>query len=336
MVKTSSSSEMVELPEPILVENPYRYTLFPIQHHDLWNMEQVCESAFWIASEVKLHQDIIDWREKLNDSERHFLKNILAYFAFADGQVNENIALNFLREVQYPEARQFYQFQLMIEGIHNHVYSLLIDTYIENSDEKLKLFHAIDTIECVKKKAQWAEKYIKSPSFQERLVAFAVIEGIFFSGAFCAIFWLKERKLMPGLGFANSQISRDENFHAMFAAHVYKEHIINKLSEDRVRAIVDEALAIEKEFITESLPVSLIGMNSNLMKQHLEYTADNLLTLLGLDKVYKVKTPFIFMEKIAMENKTNFFEDSVAEYNKAGSCNTAEQNELAFDSSLLD
>lgn len=336
MVKIPSDSESVGVPEPILVENPNRYVIFPIQHNDLWELYKEALSAFWVSEEVDLQQDIIDYREKLNDNERYFLNNILAFFAASDGIVNENLALNFLKEVQYPEARCYYGFQVAMENIHGEVYSLLIDTYIKDKKEQEKYFNALTEVPCVKKKSGWAIKYISSESFQERLVAFAVVEAVLFSGSFCAIFWLKKRGLMPGLSFANDQISRDEFGHANFAAHLYKNHIVNKLSEDKVRAIIDEALQIEKEFITESLPVSLIGMNADMMKQYLEYVADNLLVMLGLQKVYNSKNPFPFMEQIALKNKTNFFEKRVAEYNKAKSGESAENNELAFDSSLLD
>lgn len=325
-----------ELPEPILIENPQRYVLFPIQHKDLYEFYKKAQSGLWVVEEVDLKQDIEDYHQKLNDNERYFINNILAFFAASDGIVNENLALNFLREVQYPEAKAYYTSQAYVETVHSEMYSLFIDTYIKDPKEQHKYFNALTEVPCVKKKGEWAIKYISSPSFQERLVAFSVIEAVFFSGSFCAIFWLKKRNLMPGLSFANEQISTEENQHAEFAAHIYRNHIVNKLPEDKIKAIIHEALEIEKEFITQSLPVSLIGMNADMMKQYLEYVADNLLTMLGLEKVYKSKNPFPFMEQIALKNKTNFFEKRVAEYNKAKSGESAENNELAFDSSLLD
>ena len=331
-----SKNTPVETLEPILVENPQRYVLFPIQHKDLYDFYKKAQSGLWVAEEVDLKQDIEDYHEKLNDNERYFINNILAFFAASDGIVNENLALNFQREVQYPEAKAYYTAQSYVETVHSEMYSLFIDTYIKDPKEQHKYFHALTDVPCVKKKGEWAIKYIDSPSFQERLVAFAVVEAIFFSGSFCAIFWLKKRNLMPGLSFANEQISTEEHQHAEFASHIYRNHIVNKLPESKVRAIVDEALQIEKEFITESLPVSLIGMNADMMKQYLEYVSDNLLTMLGLEKVYKSKNPFPFMEQIALKNKTNFFEKRVAEYNKAKSGESAENNELAFDDSLLD
>ena len=302
--------------ENILTENKNRFVLFPIEHHDIWDYYKKSESVFWTAEEIDLSSDLIDW-ERLNDGERHFVKNVLAFFAASDGIVNENLAENFVNEVQYTEAKFFYGFQIMMENIHSETYSLLIDTYIKDKEEQNHLFNAIDTIPAVQKKAEWALKWIKSPSFAERLIAFAAVEGIFFSGSFCSIFWLKKRGLMPGLSFSNELISRDEGLHCDFAVHLHNNHIENKVSPERIKEIIGSALEIEKEFITESLPVDLIGMNKDLMKQYLEYVADRLLVDLGVGKVYNSENPFDFMQNIAMENKTNFFEKRVSDYSKA-------------------
>ena len=302
--------------EKNLTENKNRFVLFPIEHHDIWDYYKKSESVFWTAEEIDLSSDLIDW-ERLNDGERHFVKNVLAFFAASDGIVNENLAENFVNEVQYTEAKFFYGFQIMMENIHSETYSLLIDTYIKDKEEQNHLFNAIDTIPAVQKKAEWALKWIKSPSFAERLIAFAAVEGIFFSGSFCSIFWLKKRGLMPGLSFSNELISRDEGLHCDFAVHLHNNHIENKVSSERIKEIIGSALEIEKEFITESLPVDLIGMNKDLMKQYLEYVADRLLVDLGVGKVYNSENPFDFMQNIAMENKTNFFEKRVSDYSKA-------------------
>jgi ribonucleoside-diphosphate reductase beta chain len=304
--------------EPILQENPNRFVIFPIQHSDLWDFYKKAEQSFWTAEEIDLASDLTDWNEKLSDNERYFIKHILAFFAASDGIVNENLAENFVREAQYPEAKFFYGFQIMMENIHSETYSLLIDTYLNDTEEKKKLFNAIDTIPAVKKKAEWALRWISSESFAERLIAFAAVEGIFFSGSFCSIFWLKKRGLMPGLSFSNELISRDEGLHCDFAVHLHNNHLNNKVSEERIKEIIQSALEIEKEFITESLPVSLIGMNSDLMKEYLEFVADRLLIDLGCSKIYGTANPFDFMQNIALQNKTNFFEKRVAEYTKAG------------------
>lgn len=303
--------------EPILKENPNRFVIFPIQHNDLWDYYKKAEQSFWTAEEIDLASDLTDWTEKLNDNERYFIKHVLAFFAASDGIVNENLAENFVREVQYPEAKFFYGFQIMMENIHSETYSLLIDTYINGSEEKNTLFNAIETIPAVKKKAEWALKWISSPSFAERLIAFAAVEGIFFSGSFCSIFWLKKRGLMPGLSFSNELISRDEGLHCDFAVHLHNNHLVNKVPQDRIKEIILSALEIEKEFITESLPVNLIGMNSDLMKEYLEFVADRLLIDLGCSKSFGTANPFDFMQNIALQNKTNFFEKRVAEYKKA-------------------
>ena len=303
--------------EKILQENKNRFVLFPLQHHDIWEFYKKAQASFWTAEEIDLSSDLSDW-EKLNPGEQHFVKHVLAFFSASDGIVNENLAENFVSEVQYTEAKFFYGFQIMMENIHSETYSLLIDTYIKDKEEQNHLFNAIDTVPAVQKKAEWALKWIGSESFVERIIAFAAVEGIFFSGSFCSIFWLKKRGLMPGLSFSNELISRDEGLHTDFAVHLYKHHIQDKLSKERLIEIIDSALTIEKEFITEALPVSLIGMNSDLMKQYLEYVSDRLLIDLGVGKVYNSENPFDFMKNIAMENKTNFFEKRVGEYSKQG------------------
>jgi ribonucleoside-diphosphate reductase beta chain len=304
--------------EPILRENKDRFVLFPIVHNDIWSFYKKSEASFWTAEEIDLEADLVDWNEKLNDDERHFVKHVLAFFAASDGIVNENLAENFVSEVQYTEAKFFYGFQIMMENIHSETYSLLIDTYIKDVAEKDKLFHAIDTLDCVKKKANWALNWITNASFAERLVAFAAVEGIFFSGSFCSIFWLKKRGLMPGLSFSNELISRDEGMHCDFACLLYNNHVVNKLPEERVRQIITDAVDIEKDFVTDALPVKLIGMNADLMSQYIEFVADRLLVELGCSKVYNASNPFDFMEMISLQGKTNFFEKRVAEYQKAG------------------
>ena len=314
--------------EKILQENKNRFVLFPIEHHDIWDYYKKAQQVFWTAEEIDLAQDHTDW-EKLNEGEQHFVKHVLAFFAASDGIVNENLAENFVAEVQYTEAKFFYGFQIMMENIHSETYSLLIDTYIKDKEEQNHLFNAIDTVPAVQKKAEWALKWIGSESFVERLIAFAAVEGIFFSGSFCSIFWLKKRGLMTGLSFSNELISRDEGLHTDFAVHLYKNHIENKLSRERILEIIDSALVIEKEFITEALPVSLIGMNSELMKQYLEYVSDRLLMDLGVGKVYNTDNPFDFMANIALQNKTNFFEKRVADYVKSGVGEVQEQ--ISFD-----
>ena len=302
--------------EKILQENKDRFVIFPIQHNDIWEYYTQHQAAFWTAEEVDLTEDIRDW-ENLTDNEKYFIKNVLSFFAASDGIVNENLAENFLKEVQYPEAKFFYGFQLMMENIHSLMYSLLIDTYISNSAEKDECFHAIDRLPAVQKKAKWALDWIENSTFEERLIAFAAVEGIFFSGSFCSIFWLKSRGIMPGLCSANSLIFKDENLHCDFAIHLLNNHIENKPSEKRIKEILLSALDIEKEFITESLPVSLIGMNHNLMKQYLEFVTDGLLVKFGCKKQFNVEQPFKFMEQIAIETKGNFFEGRTVEYQKA-------------------
>ena len=302
--------------EKILTENPGRFVIFPIEHNDIWEYYKQHQAAFWTAEEVDLTNDIRDW-ESLTENERYFIKNVLSFFAASDGIVNENLAENFYREVQYPEAKFFYGIQLAMENIHSLMYSLLIDTYINNPKEKDECFNAIDRLPAVQKKAKWALEWIENASFAERLVAFAAVEGIFFSGSFCSIFWIKSRGLMQGLCNANSLIFKDENLHCDFAIHLLNNHLEDRPSEKRIKEIVLSALEIEKEFITESLPVSLIGMNSNLMKQYLEFVVDGLLVKMGCSKEFNVEQPFKFMEQIAVETKGNFFESRTVEYQKA-------------------
>ena len=318
--------------EPILQENKNRFVIFPIKHHDIWDWYKKMEASFWTAEEIDLHQDLTDWNNKLNDDEKYFVKHILAFFAASDGIVNENLAENFVNEVQYAEAKFFYGFQIMMENIHSETYSLLIDTYVKDEAEKAQLFNALEVFPAIKKKADWALKWISSDSFAERLIAFAAVEGIFFSGAFCSIYWLKKRGLMPGLTFSNELISRDEGVHCDFAVHLHNHHLINKVSKARITEIITDALDIEREFITESLPVSLIGMNATLMTQYLEFVADRLLVELGCKRVYNSTNPFDFMDMISLQGKTNFFEKRVAEYQKAGVMNSdAESGKISFD-----
>ncbi|MDG3583219.1 MULTISPECIES: ribonucleotide-diphosphate reductase subunit beta [Galbibacter] len=318
--------------EPILQENKDRFVIFPIQHHDIWEWYKKQEACFWTAEEIDLHQDLTDWNSKLNADEQYFIKHILAFFAASDGIVNENLAENFVNEVQYSEAKFFYGFQIMMENIHSETYSLLIDTYVKNEKEKSTLFKAIENFPAIKKKADWALKWIESPSFAERLIAFAAVEGIFFSGAFCSIFWLKKRGLMPGLTFSNELISRDEGMHCDFAVHLHNHHLKNKVSKERIKEIIIDALDIEREFITESLPISLIGMNATLMTQYLEFVTDRLLVELECEKVYNSTNPFDFMDMISLQGKTNFFEKRVSEYQKAGVLNKDDEDQkISFD-----
>jgi len=317
--------------EPILEENKNRFVLFPIQHDDIWSFYKKAEASFWTAEEIDLQPDLIDWETKLNDDERHFVKHVLAFFAASDGIVNENLAENFLAEVQYTEAKFFYGFQIAIENIHSETYSLLIDTYIKDSKDKEYLFNAIDTLECVRKKADWALRWIEEGSFAERLVAFAAVEGIFFSGSFCSIFWLKKRGLMPGLSFSNELISRDEGLHCDFACLLYNNHVVNKLPKGQIEEIILDAVEIEKEFILDALPVRLIGMNSELMSQYIEFVADRLLQELGCEKQFNVSNPFDFMEMISIQGKTNFFEKRVGEYQKAGVLNNDADQTFSLD-----
>jgi ribonucleoside-diphosphate reductase beta chain len=316
--------------EPILKENPNRFVLFPIQYDEIWRMYKQAEASFWTAEEIDLSQDIKDW-ENLNPGEKHFISHVLAFFAASDGIVNENLAVNMMNEVQLAEARCFYGFQIMMENIHSETYSLLIDTYIKDNTEKDRLFNALETVPCVQKKGEWALKWINSENFVERLVAFAAIEGIFFSGSFCSIFWLKKRGLMPGLTFSNELISRDEGLHCDFACLLYSMLEHSKLSEERIHAIITEAVSIEQEFVEDALPVSLIGMNAKLMKQYIEFVADRLLLQLGYSKVYNATNPFDFMELISLQGKTNFFEKRVSEYTKAGVMSSKEDKGFTLD-----
>lgn len=315
--------------EPLLQENKDRFVLLPIKHPPIWEMYKKAEASFWTAEELDLSPDLKDW-ENLNDGERHFISHVLAFFAASDGIVNENLAVNFMSEVQVPEARCFYGFQIMIENIHSEVYALLIDTYIKDPQEKDKLFHAIETIPCIQKKAEWALRWIEKGNFAERLVAFAAVEGIFFSGSFCSIFWLKKRGLMPGLSFSNELISRDEGMHCEFACLLYRM-IKNKLTREQVHEIIRDAVEIEKEFITEALPVGLIGMNAKLMKQYIEYVADRWIDELGYPKIYHSANPFDFMELISLQGKTNFFEKRVGDYQKSGVLSQKEDRTFSLD-----
>ncbi|XP_067144108.1 ribonucleoside-diphosphate reductase subunit M2 B isoform X1 [Centruroides vittatus] len=320
VIKTKKQEKPVTLEsdEPLLRENPRRFVIFPIEYPDIWQMYKKAEASFWTVEEVDLSKDLAHW-ELLNDDEKHFISHVLAFFAASDGIVNENLVDRFSQEVQVTEARCFYGFQIAIENVHSEMYSLLIDTYISDPDERDKLFNAIETLPCVKRKADWAINWINdlTSTFGERVVAFAAVEGIFFSGSFAAIFWLKKRGLMPGLTFSNELISRDEGLHCDFACLMFS-HLINKPSKERIIKIIKDAVMIEQEFLTEALPVALIGMNCNLMRRYIEFVADRLLVELGCGKVYNVENPFDFMEHISLEGKTNFFEKKVGEYQKCG------------------
>jgi ribonucleotide reductase beta subunit family protein with ferritin-like domain len=300
--------------EPLLTETDDRYVMFPIKDKEIWEMYNKQESCFWRVQEIDLSKDLSHW-EKLTDNEKHFIKMVLAFFAASDGIVLENLGMRFMSEVQLAEARAFYGFQLMMENIHSITYSTLIDTYIKDKTEKNNLFKALENYDCIKKKADWAIKWIndKRSSFATRLIAFACVEGIFFSGAFCAIYWLKKRGLMPGLTFSNELISRDEALHTEFAVLLYSK-LKHKTSKKKVYELIKEAVEIEKEFICEALPCRLIGMNSESMSQYIEFVADRLVVQLGYDKIYNVTNPFDFMEMISMEHKTNFFESRVSDY----------------------
>ncbi|KAF8165460.1 ribonucleotide reductase small subunit [Crassisporium funariophilum] len=311
--------DLPESEEPLLKESRRRFVLFPIQYHEIWQMYKKAEASFWTAEEMDLSKDVHDWNNRLNDNERHFISHVLAFFAASDGIVNENLLERFSNEVQAAEARCFYGFQIMMENIHSETYSLLIDSYIKDPAQRDYLFDAIETIPCIKRKAEWALKWIsdKDSSFGERLVAFAAVEGIFFSGSFASIFWMKKRGLMPGLTFSNELISRDEGMHTDFACLLFS-HLKRRPHPDTVKMIITEAVKIEQEFLTDALPVKLIGMNSDLMCQYIEFVADRLLVSLGNDKVYNKTNPFDFMDMISLQGKTNFFEKRVSEYSKAG------------------
>ena len=320
--------------EPILQENPHRFTLFPIMKPKLFQKYKQHVSVFWTPEEIDLAKDMKDW-VRLSANEQHFIKNVLAFFAGSDGIIQENIAARFMHEVQLAEARQFYSVQLMMESVHNETYSLLIDTYIDDTDEKLKLFHAIQTIPCVTLKAEWAQKWIAATdeNFATRLIAFAVVEGIFFSGSFCAIYWLKERGLMPGLTTSNEFIARDEGLHTDFACALYEE-IVHKVPKVKVHKIIREAVKIEKQFITESLPCHLVGMNDKLMIQYIEFVADRLSVQLGYGKIYNTQNPFDFMERISLEGKDNFFEKRVTTYAKSGVGKTMDEMSFSLNSTF--
>ena len=313
--------------EPLLEENPNRYVIFPIKDHDIWGLYKKMFDCMWRAEEIDLSKDMTHWNT-LNDKEQHFIKMILAFFAASDGIVIENLGMRFLSDVQLPEARAAYGFQLMMENVHSETYSLLIDTYIKDDNEKKTLFEAIDNFPCIKKKADWAIKWIndKRSSFAARLVAFACVEGIFFSGAFCSIYWLKKRGLMPGLTFSNELISRDEGMHTDLAVMLFQK-LNKKLNKQKIKEIIKEAVEIEKEFICKALPCKLIGMNSKLMSQYIEFVADRLLVQLGCTKEYKSENPFDFMEMISLEGKTNFFEKRVSDY----SLSSDKKDDSVFD-----
>jgi ribonucleotide reductase beta subunit family protein with ferritin-like domain len=304
--------------ESILIPSNERFTLFPIKYQDIWQFFKEQQAAFWVAEEIDYNADMDSWNT-LSKDEKYFIEHVLAFFAGADGIVLENINSNFSTEVQWAEARAFYAAQSYIEQVHSQTYSLLIETYIKDNENKTKLFKAIETIPCIKKKAEWAMKWMdqKTATFAERLVAFVVVEGVFFSGAFCAIFWLKNRGLMTkALGSSNELIARDEGLHCRFGVALYK-HLEGKLSQDKINEIFKEAVEIEKEFITESLPCKLIGMNSTLMTQYIKFIADYWISKLGYKKIYKTKNPFAFMDMNNIDGKTNFFEKRVTEYQKS-------------------
>ncbi|KAK6135106.1 hypothetical protein DH2020_031169 [Rehmannia glutinosa] len=302
--------------EPLLTPNQDRFCMFPIQYPQIWEMYKKAEASFWTAEEVDLSQDQRHW-EALSSDEKHFIKHVLAFFAASDGIVLENLAGRFMKDVQISEARAFYGFQIAIENIHSEMYSLLLESYIKDSAEKNMLFRAIETVPCVEKKANWALRWIDgSETFAERIIAFACVEGIFFSGSFCAIFWLKKRGLMPGLTFSNELISRDEGLHCDFACLLYSL-LKMKLSEEKVKGIVADAVEIEREFVCDALPCALVGMNGDLMSQYIKFVADRLLNALGYGKMYNVPNPFDWMELISLQGKTNFFEKRVGEYQKA-------------------
>ncbi|MCB0326571.1 MAG: ribonucleotide-diphosphate reductase subunit beta [Bdellovibrionales bacterium] len=317
--------------EKILSPSMDRFVLFPIEYKNIWDMYKKSMACFWTAEEIDLYQDLVDWN-KLSEQEKYYISHILAFFSASDGIVNENLAQRFYTEVQLPEARCFYGFQMAMENIHSETYGLLIDTYIQDPREKLRLFKAIETIPSIQKKAQWALKWIDSnENFAERLLAFAAVEGIFFSGSFCSIFWLKKRGLMPGLTFSNELISRDEGLHTDFACLLYNEYLSQKPARERVYELVREAVSLEKEFVTEALPVSLIGMNAKAMAQYIEFVADRLLRELGYQDIYHQENPFDWMELISLQGKTNFFEKRVSEYQKAGVIAGAENKQFALD-----
>ncbi|EMD40628.1 hypothetical protein CERSUDRAFT_121331 [Gelatoporia subvermispora B] len=325
----------IDLPEhmePLLMDSKRRFVLFPIQYHEIWRFYKKAEASFWTAEEIDLSHDHWDWEHKLNDNERWFISHVLAFFAASDGIVNENLVERFSNEVQAAEARCFYGFQIMMENIHSETYSLLIDTYIKEQHEREHLFDAIETVPCIKKKADWALRWIsdKQSTFAERLVAFAAVEGIFFSGSFASIFWLKKRGLMPGLTFSNELISRDEGMHTDFACLLF-QHLRRRPHPSVVLKIIAEAVAIEQEFLTDALPVALIGMNAPLMCQYIEFVADRLLVSLGNEKHYNSPNPFDFMDLISLQGKTNFFEKRVSDYSKANFQRAMSDNDVSTE-----
>jgi ribonucleotide reductase beta subunit family protein with ferritin-like domain len=322
---------MATMEEELLKEENKRYVIFPIRKDDIWQMYKKAESNFWTTEEIDLSKDYNDFKQ-LTDNERHFIENVLAFFAASDGIVNENLVERFTQEVTLLEAKFFYGFQIAMENIHSETYSLLIDTYIKDTKKKTHLLNSIETIPSIKKKADWAFKWISDNSdFGNRVIAFAAVEGIFFSGAFCSIFWLKKRGLMPGLGHSNELISRDEGLHTEFAVLMY-HYLQNKPSKEKVYEIITEAVEIEKEFITDSLSCELIGMNATLMKQYIEYVADRLLKMLGLNSQYNSENPFDWMELISVQGKTNFFEKRVGEYSNKANPNVQTNQEFSLDS----
>eukprot|EP01025_Chloroclados_australasicus_P026447 TRINITY_DN262_c0_g1_i1.p1 TRINITY_DN262_c0_g1~~TRINITY_DN262_c0_g1_i1.p1 ORF type:complete len:337 (+),score=50.90 TRINITY_DN262_c0_g1_i1:129-1139(+) len=328
-----SSGHPADRDEPLLKESTSRWCMFPIKYQSIWEFYKKAEASFWTAEEVDLAQDLKDW-DKLTENEQHFIKVVLAFFAASDGIVLENLAVRFMSDVQVPEARAFYGMQIFIENIHSEMYSLMIDAYVKDSREKDQLFHAIENYDSIKRKADWALKWTTGDkSFAERLVAYSAVEGIFFSGSFCAIFWLKKRGLMPGLTFSNELISRDEGLHTDFACHMYSL-LDRKLDSSVIHKIIKEAVDCEQEFICESLPVDLIGMNNGLMKQYIEFVADRLLLALQTPKMFNTANPFPWMEQISLQGKTNFFEKRVGEYQKGGvmqSMKTGDQHMFTMD-----
>ena len=317
--------------EPLLTEDTNRFVMFPVSDETIWKMYKKQVDCFWRAEEIDTSKDLAHWNQ-LNPDEQYYIKMILAFFASSDGIVLENLGLRFMNEVQLSEARAFYGFQIAMENIHSETYSLLIDSYIKDHDEKHKLLNSLDNFPCIEKKGKWAMKWIhdKKSSFATRLIAFACVEGIFFSGAFCSIYWLKKRGLMPGLTFSNELISRDEALHTEFAVYLYNK-LEKKINKKRIREIVEEAVVIEKEFIVDALPCRLIGMNSELMSQYIEFVADRLMVQLGCEEIYKTNNPFDFMELISLEQKTNFFESRVSEYSLAEKSGKDEAFDSAFD-----
>lgn len=329
--KSSSREKSSSKTEPLLMEEGNRYVIYPIHHEDVWREYKKQKACFWTAEELDFTQDLKDW-EKLTYNEQHFISNVLAFFAGSDGIVMENLVERFISEVGWKEAKLAYGFQSFMEGIHSEAYSLMIDTFVKDEDKKNHLLNAITTIPCVSKKAEWAKKWIgdRKSNFQTRLVAFACVEGIFFSGSFCAIFWLKQRGIMPGLTTSNEFIARDEGLHTDFACLLYK-HVINRIRRPKLVNIISEAVAIEKEFICESLPCKLLGMSSDMMSQYIEYVADRLCVQLGYNKIFNATNPFDFMERISLEGKDNFFEKRVSSYVKAGVGKTSEEMSFSTD-----